>query len=408
MTATACLRVSLDANRTDVPVEALGPLVAKYANAFLEVRWCWPRTAKALTDYCYLLTDPRTDSLDTAELARLSDELELRLFGTAASDALTLLLFEGSDEAMEAFSALPEASVLELMSGGRDPPEGGRLSRIGPDGALTPVPPDDPPRRISPAAEPPAPPREAVQGIYFAARELFIGDVLSCTPQDSDVHISVADGQSHLPPDVVEFDNGCVLAAMRFIAGNRLRAPLYLPVSFSKLMRPTMRSGYVELLGALPPSARASLAAAVYDVPRVMSYQALGVVHDVLDQHVAAIDLQISDPGFEVLQLSTQAVRSVTLALPEARPDVRLAALRRFAGRADEFKRRRIWTGVTNIRTRKERDLALGFCVPFITGPAVCRLQDDPLGGTPWAYRDLPARRGPDPSARLPEARPRR
>lgn len=400
MTATACLRVSLDANRTDVPLESIGPLVAKYSNAFLEVRWCWPRTSKSLSPYCYLLTDPRAERLDTVELARLSDELELRLFGTAASEALTLLLFEGSEEAMEEFSALSDASILELVSTGRNLPGGGRLSRIGPDGVLSPVPPDDPPpRRAFPAADELAPPWEAVQGIYFAARELFVGDVLSCTPHESEVHVSLVDGHAHLPVDVVEFDNGCVLAALRLIAQNKLRAPLYLPVSFSKLMRPTMRSGYVELLGSLPPSARESLAAAVYDVPRVMSYQALGIVHGVLDEHVAAIDLQISDPGFEVLQLSTQAVRSVTLVLPDARPDVRLAALRRFGARADEFKRRRIWTGVTNIRTRKERDLALDLRVPFITGPAVSRLQNDPLGGTPWAYRDLPARPEPARSA---------
>ena len=391
MTAIACLRVSLDANRTDVPVESLGPLVAKYAGAFLEVRWCWPRTSESLSHYCYLLTDPRADRLDTAELARLSDELELRLFGTAASEALTLLLFEGSAEAIAEFSALSEASVAELVSSGRSPPAGGRLSRIGPDGVLTPVPPETP-RRVPIPADEPDPPMEAVQGIYFAGRELFVGDVLSCTPGGSERHISLVDGQSHLPPDVVEFDNGCILAALRLIAQGRLRAPLYVPVNFSKLMRPTMRSGYAELLHTLPPSARASLAAAVYEVPRVMSYQALRIVHDVLDDHFSAIDLQTSDPGFEVLQLSTQAVRSVTLVLPRARADVRLAALRQFGGRASEFKRRQIWTGVTNIRTGKERDLALSLRVPFITGPAICGLQQDPLGGTPWAPADLPAR----------------
>lgn len=244
-----------------------------------------------------------------------------------------------------------------------------------------------------------AAPTETVQGIYFAGRELFVGDVLSCTPDGSERHVSLVDGQSHLPLDVVEFDNGCVLAALRLIAQGKLKAPLYLPVSFSKLMRPTMRSGYAELLHTLPPSARASLAAAVYDVPRVMSYQALRIVHDTLDQHFSSIDLQTSDPGFEVLQLSTQAVRSVTLVLPAARPDERLAALRHFGGRASEFKRRQIWTGVTNIRTRKERDLALNLRVPFITGPAICLPQNDPLGGTPWAYSDLPARSASGPEA---------
>ncbi|HYC75147.1 hypothetical protein [Brevundimonas sp.] len=363
--------------------------MAKYANAFLEVRWCWPRTSSALSHYCYLLADPRADRLDTAELARLSDELEVRLFGTAASEALTLLLFEGPAEAIEEFAALSDADVRDLLSSDRNLPKEGRLSRIGPDGALSPVPPSLSQPMLLPLDLPP-PVDEAVQGIYFAGRELFVGDVLSCTPGDAERHASLVEGEPHLPSDAVEFDNGCVLAALRHIGQRGLRAPLYLPVSFSKLMRPTMRSGYAELLHCLPFSARPSLAAAVYDVPRVMSYQALRVVHDTLDEHFSAIDLQTFDPGFEVLQLSTRAVRSVTLSLPTARSDVRLAALRRFGARANEFKRRQIWTGVTNIRTRAECDTALGLRVPFITGPAICQRQDRLLGGALWAYKDLP------------------
>ena len=393
MTAVACLRVSLDANRTDIPLESLGPLVAKYTNAFLEVRWCWPRTYDPLTHYCYLLTDPRTEELDTLELARLSEELELRLFGTAASDALTLLLFEGDDAAIDEFSGLSELGVAELVSSERPMPGGGRLSRIAPDGSLSPIPPDaDRPARRFTDAPPAPPPVEALQGIYFPGQQLFVGDVLSCTPAGADHHVSLVDGHDHQPADAVEFDNACILAARRLISRGALRAPLYLPVSFSKLMRPTLRAGYAELLHVLPRSARSHLAAAVYEVPRAVSYQALGIVHEVLGEHVSAIDLQTADPGFEVHQLRTQAVRSVTLVLPDARQDVRLAALRRFGARAEEFKRRRIWTGVTNIRTRKERSLALDLRVPFITGPAVCRLRSEPLGGSPWAFDSLPAR----------------
>ncbi len=390
MTAVACLRVSLDANRTDIPVESLGPLVAKYTSAFLEVRWCWPRTFDLMTHYCYRLADPRTEELDTFELARLSDELELRLFGTAAADALTLLLFEGSEDAIREFSALSDEGLQALVSGAKGVPEGGRLSRIAADGSLSRIPPEILPRR--PFTEAPAPPREAVQGIYFPSRQVFVGDVVSCTPGDAELHVSVADGLEHQPQDAVEFDNACLLAALRLIRQGGLRAPLYLPVSFSGLMRPTLRAGYAELLQVLPEAARPSLAAAVYDVPRVMSYQALMTVQGLLGDHVAAIDLQTADPGFEVLQFSVQAVRSVTFVLPDARQDVRLAALRRFGARSDEFKRRQIWTGVTNIRTRKERELARDLGTPFLTGPAICRLRSDPVGGTPWAFEALPAR----------------
>lgn len=386
------MRVSLDANRTDIPLESLGPLVAKYTNAFLEVRWCWPRAFDLLTHYCFRLTDPRAEDLDTFELARLSEELELRLFGTASADALTLLLFEGSEEAIQEFSALSAEGVAELMASERSMPGGGRLSRIAADGSLTRVPPEGVHHPLFTTDGPP--PHEAVQGIYFPSRQLFVGDVLSSTPAESELHISVADGREHHPQDAVAFDNACLLAALRLVRAGGVKAPLYLPVSFSKLMRPTLRAGYAELLHVLPRSARPSLAAAVYDVPRVVSYQALMTVQQVLGDHFSAIDLQTADPGFEVLQFSVQAVRSVTLVLPDARQDVRLATLRRFGVRSEEFKRRQIWTGVTNVRTRKERDLALDLRVPFITGPAVCRLQARPLGGTPWAFEKLPARGG--------------
>ncbi|MDY6925397.1 MAG: hypothetical protein SWI22_15735 [Pseudomonadota bacterium] len=384
------MRVSLDANRTDIPVESLGPLVAKYTNAFLEVRWCWPRTYDLLTHYCYRLADPRTDELDTFELARLSDELELRLFGTAAADALTLLLFEGGEEAIQEFSALSDEGVTALMNGSRPIPDGGRLSRIAADGSLSRIPPEIVPRR--PLTEPAPPPLEAVQGIYFPGREVFFGDVVSCTPGDSERHFSVADGREHQPADAVEFDNACLLSALRLISRGGLQTPLYLPVSFSKLMRPTLRAGYAELLHVLPPSARDRLAAAIYDVPRVMSYQSLMAIQGALDEHVAAIDLQTADPCFEVSQLSPQAVRSVTFVLPDAQPETRLAALRRFGGRAAEFRSRQIRTGATNIRTRKERLLARELGVQFLTGPAICRLRAEPVGGRAWAFDNLPAR----------------
>ncbi|MFN3930899.1 MAG: hypothetical protein ACK4JY_04035 [Brevundimonas sp.] len=384
--------MSLDANRTDIPVESLGPLVAKYTNAFLEVRWCWPRTFDLLTHYCYRLADPRTDELDTFELARLSDELELRLFGTAAADALTLLLFEGSEEAIQEFSVLSDEGVTALMTGSRSLPVGGRLSRIAADGSLSRMPPEAEAGCRTPFTEDVPPPLEALQGIYFPARQIFVGDVVSCTPGDSDLHVSVADGREHQPADAVEFDNACLLSALSLINKGGLKAPLYLPISFSKLMRPTLRGGYAELLQVLPPSARAGLAAAVYDVPRVMSYQSLRTIQGVLEDHVAAIDLQTADPCFEVLHLSPQAVRSVTFVLPDARQEIRLAALRRFGVRAGEFRGRQIRTGATNIRSRKELLLARELGVQFLTGPAVCRLRAEPVGGTAWAFDDLPAR----------------
>lgn len=104
MSAVACLRVLLDGNRTDVPPERLGPLVSKYANIFLEVRWTHPRLSQQLSHYSYLLTDPLAVDLDTVELAHLSQDLQTRLFGTGVEDAVKLVLFEGDAEAIAAFT----------------------------------------------------------------------------------------------------------------------------------------------------------------------------------------------------------------------------------------------------------------------------------------------------------------
>lgn len=389
MTAVACLRVSLDANRTDIPKEALGPLVAKYTNAFLEVHWSWPRQSEALTHYCYLLLDPRATRLDTMEIARLSEQLEQRLFGTRESGALTLLLFEGEREAVETFSAMSEQTVSDIVEGRREPPPGGELSRIRADGTLDSIPPVTTARAPSKPSGPP--PIKAFEGIYFTLREMFIADVLSCTPFDAKDHLSLVGGDKHRPKDPDAFDEACVFAALEVFAKEPPATPIYLPVSFSKLMRATPRGNYAALLGLLPQSMRPALAAAIYDVPRAMSYQALKTVQGVLDPHFSALDLRTADPGFEVSQMAVQAVRSVTLALPEARAEVRLATLRRFGQRADEFKRRRIWLGATDIRTPAERDLAIELRVPFITGPGVCGLRRRPLGGATWAATQLPA-----------------
>jgi len=80
----------------------------------------------------------------------------------------------------------------------------------------------------------------------------------------------------------------------------------------------------------------------------------------------------------------------VTLVLPQAEPERRLIVLRRFIARIEAYKRRRIWPGVTNIRTRRELDVALEAKVPFLTGPGICRPQIRPLGGRPWPIEQLP------------------
>lgn len=389
MAAVACLRVLVDGNRTDLPPDVLGPLVAKYSNIFLEVRWQWPRQADPLSDYCYLLTDPRADTLDTVELALLSQELQERLFGTGAEDGVKLVLFEGEPEAIQAFSDLSTEAVVAAMEDPGHLPAGGRLRRIAPDGTLIDVP--EPPQRERPAdAFRLTPAVDGAQGVYFAQGGAFVGDIVSWTPIDAPTYYSAVDGEGHRAPDAEDFDMACVMTALRFLVDFPVLAPLYLPVSFSTLIRPSPRAAYAEMLGMLPPSTRGDLAATVYDVPRAPTFQSLNVIRAALTPFVTSIDLRTRDPDFEIHALAAKAFASVTLALPEAGQDVRLAAIRRFAAHMPDYRRRRIWPGLSNLRFRPERDLAISLGVPFLTGPGVCRLQSQPVGGRQWAADDLP------------------
>ena len=388
MAAVACLRVLVDGNRTEVPAEALAPLVAKYATVFLEVYWSFPRHSQALNAYSYLLSDPRVDELDTVELARLSQSLQEQLFGTGSEDGVQLVLFEGDAEAMNLFAGYSADDVLAAM---RDPdrlPVGGRLRRIAPDGSLI-----DMPEIVT--AEPLddhifGHSIDGAQGVYLAAKQAFIGDVISCTPAAAPTYYSLVDGEEHLPEDAESFDAACVMTALRFLVDFPASAPLYVPVSFSTLVRASQREAYVELLRVLPPETRRRLAATVYDVPRAPTFQAIQTIRSALDPSFLAIDLRTQDPDFQIQELADRTVNSVTFILPPARPDQRLAALRRFADHGADYRRRHIWSGVTNVRFRAERELAIALRIPFLTGSGICRIQSQPIGGRPWPIEDLP------------------
>lgn len=402
MSALACLRVVVRSDQGAHSEAALGLLVAKFTTAFLEVRWAWPRKFSAINPYAFLLNDPRAAELDTAELGRLSAELHAHLFGEeeAGGSDVTVLLFEGADQAMAAFADLTEDELARAMVDPLAAPPGGRLSRITADGRRLRLPPTGGEAEVSAptpggsTSAPVLPDRdpnvEAAQGVYYSARQIFIADVVASTPADSRTHFSLVDGDDHLPGNPAAFDADCIIAAFRFLAESPSDAPLYLPISFSTLLRPSRRAAYLELLAILPPSERRRLAAAVYDVPRAPSFQALKQLHEALDDRFSAIDLRTHDPAFEIEQLAPEAVTSVTLVLPQAAPERRLIVLKHFITRMEAYKRRRIWPGVTNVRSRRELDVALEARVPFLTGPGVCRPQTRALGGRPWSIDHLP------------------
>ena len=150
-------------------------------------------------------------------------------------------------------------------------------------------------------------------------------------------------------------------------------------------------SGAAAIIHADPlVGGAAALGIVLYDVPRAPSFQSLKIIQEALQGHFARLDLRTQDPNFEVRQLVENTVTSVTLVLPNSSQEARTAALRRFASHTPEYKRRRIWVGVTNVRFRAERELAISLGFPFLTGPGICRLQSEPIGGRTWEVGALP------------------
>lgn len=400
MTAVACLRVAVDASKTGISPTTLGPLVAKFSTIYLESRWLWPRQFQPLTHYSYLLADPRADELDVRELARLSDELQTKLFGTGSDGELALLLFEGSREAAAEFAALDAAALIAAL---KDPallPAGGRLTQIvSPEAVLqdSEALREPPSESAAPAIEPdeviaverPLPALEGLQGVYFIPRGLFMGDVVSSTPGRAHTHLSVVEGAEHIPQDPSTFDADCVIAAMRYLVEGA-KATLFLPVCYSNIVRASQRDAYEQVLSVLPASCRKQLTATVYDTPRDPAFGALSQIRRMLDKYVANIDLQTHDPGFEIEKLTPQAVNSVTLVLPDVDARARLAVLRRFTDRLGLYRSRQVWSGVTNVRSRTELQACVAAKVPFVTGAGVCRLQMSPIGGRLQPLEVLP------------------
>jgi hypothetical protein len=397
--------VDVSAHRGQMALPALELLVHKFASAYLEMRWSWPRRFAPLTDVSFLLTDPRSDELDLAELRRLSDELQRHLFGAEEEGEVALLVFEGSHAAVTTFAALDPAQVAEAVADPTKLPPGGRLTRILPahDGRQ---PPEEIPTRAPETTEwtalaslkreltappPPAPPAwEGVQGVYFIPRSLFYGDVVMYIPRNAKTHLSVVDGPEHMPKDASAFDADCMRITARLLSERQKGPLIFVPICFTSLARPTLRDAYVAMLETLPEARRSELAATIYDVPRDPAFTGLRQARALLEPHFGTIDLRVTDPGFEIEKLPAESVNSVTLMLPEGDSHVRLAAMRRFAEHMVHYKQRRIWPAVTNVRRRAEVEAAERLRIPFVTGPGICAPVPAPVGGRSLAADHLP------------------
>jgi hypothetical protein len=389
--AVACLRVALDEDRTGLDPETLARLVSKFSSAYLETRWIWPRQFAPLTSFSFLLTDPRADELDPAELSRLSDELQAKLFGERDGGEVSLLLFEGPIEAITAFAALDSATAARCLIDPSLLPPGGRLTRIRSDdwvpieteAARVPV-------RVASAPEARV---ETFQGIYFLAKQTFVADVISVTRAGHSTYLSITDGPAHEPDDHVEFDADCIATGLRVMGDLHSGGLLYLPVSYSNMLRPSHRAAYEQLLATLPEDCSRRLGAVVYDVPRDPGFSGMSQLSRTLGRYFGKIVLRVTDPEFAIENLPPRIVSGVAFSLPSGDPRLRLAVLRRFGARRRSFQQKQVWASITNVRSRAELYACATLNVPFVSGPSVGRPQPTPIAGRMRPITELGAPR---------------
>lgn len=385
MTALACLRIVIDPDKVVAGGDKLAAMVGKVAGAFLETRWRWPRRHGEIAPYAFLLADPRATHLDSAELVELSQELQLKLFGTGGGGVVSLATLEGEQDAVTRFAAVDPFELRKILSeGGVIEGLAGRISEITPAGVRVVSPPGEvtPLRPVTAAGVARrAPPvlgdgiEANYRAIWFNLKNRFMGNTVYARRKGARAFFSTIDGPGELPsPDAAaEFDLICLEAAPGALAGSQ--GQLFLPISFSSAIHRGAREHYLDAMERLPQAARPRLTAAVYGVPRAPSFAALSQLKTLLDPYFAMIDLQTADPNFQIEALQIEVVSSVTLTLPDVDEGSRMATASRFMANRDAYQRRRIWPAITNLRTRRELDFCIKLRVPFLTGRAIC----DPL-----------------------------
>ena len=399
MTAMACLRVLIDPARAAAGGDALAVLVNKVAGAFLETRWLWPRRHGEIAAYAFLLADPRAIQLDPFELTALSEELQTKLFGVSEAGAICMAMLEGEPDMITKFATIDPTELRRVLAeGGTIEGVTGRLTEITPKGARVVSPPGEagpmrstpPRRRAAPAADDGI--EASYRAVWYSLKETFVGSGLVARQRGARRFFSTVDGRTEMPhPDMAaEFDMLCIKAAWRALVGTE--GLLFLPINFSSTIQRPIREAYIKVLEDLPQEGRSRLAAAVYDVPRAPTFTAIRQLRAFLAPYFSFVDLQVSDPDFQIDALAIEAVNSVTLALPDTDEGGRMAAITRFMTNRDTYHRRRIWPAVTNVRTRRELDLCIKLRVPFLSGKAVCDHLVAPADPVRYVAARLPLR----------------
>lgn len=393
MSALACLKVTIGEELRFGDNETMAALVAKVAGCYLETTWLWPRRFGLVAPFSFVLADPRATQLDARELQALARDLQHKLFGDQGHGEIALLMFEGDQADVMRFAGIPAAQVAALLAGEDDGSFMGRVCKITPTEVSSIIPRDGPvvgaPSMEELAQEPatPSPARVGYRGVFHTGREIFIGNVAVWREEAAATSFGfespTADG------DVVEHDIPTLQGALTALDKLQVGV-LFFPLSFSTLIKPSARAELTPHLENLSKRLRGQLAAAIYDTPRAPSFSALTQIKRQLDPFFSRIDLRVTDPAFQIDEMPPSTAASVTLVLPAASEAVRLAAITRFIREAPAYRRKQVWQGVSDVRTRRELNACVEQGVPFVTGSAITDLLETPAVVLPCSHLHLP------------------
>ncbi|ADG12400.1 hypothetical protein [Caulobacter segnis] len=403
MTAIACLKIFVGEDLRFGDADAMAALVAKVAGAYLESSWTWPRRYGLVAPYAFVLADPRATRLDARELQKMARDLQVKMFGDKGAGEVALLMFEGDQTDVMRFASAHDEALKALLSGEAGSDFAGRICKITPDVVTSVQPPGGPLDGAPPAAElaaiEPEPPLDGIGalldaprrntgwwGIYYLAKERFVGSGVDWRLAWDEQAFGALEHA-----DMVAHDLACLEAAQAQLR-NRDPGYIFLPFSFSSLVKPSVREIYQGAVSRFPRALSSRLAASVYDVPREPSYGAIAQIRGFLNPNFSLLDLHVRDPGFRIDSLSVGVVHSVTLVLEGDDERVRLAAITRFLKDAPVYRAKRVWQGVAMVNSLKELDLCRRLKAPFLSGPMVAPLTSKPTGEVAIAPERLPYR----------------
>jgi hypothetical protein len=394
MTALACLKIMVGDELRFGDNDTMTALVAKVAGAYLETRWPFPRRYGLVAPFSFVLADPRATMLDARELQAMAHDLHVKLFGHSGDGEVSLLMLEGDRAEVMRFAGMPAHQLKTLLAGEGLGEAIGRVCKITPQGVESlvpvggPVAGEPPMEALQDAAPPPPCPRVAYRGVFHATRELFVGNVAVWRADEAPNSFEIdAPASAHGR----EADNDIpILRSAREILSKQDSGVLFFPISFSTLIKPSARDQLLPHLKTLPRAARPRLAAAIYDTPRAPSFSAMQAIKVYLTPFFARLDLRVADPAFRVEDLPPDFASSVTLILPDGSESVRLSAISRFLRDAPTYTRKKVWQGVSELRTRRELNACIEQRAPFLSGPAVTDLLEAPTAVTPCSSLHLP------------------